>query len=144
MTVIEAVRGWLKTCPLLEDERLNIDFLPIEAQSYSVEAVPGRGTIEKYMDGSAIKQFLFVIASREFSGDDLAQNADNLQFYEALADWVERQNHRPKHLPDLGEGRDARKIEVTTPGYLFYSDDQGTARYQIQMALTYTERGARL
>lgn len=144
MTIIESIRIWLKTCPVLEGERLNIDFLPVEAQSYSVEVVPGRGTIKQYMDGSALKQFLFVLASREFAESDIAQNADNLQFYEDFAQWVERQNRRPKHLPYLGDGRNAQKITVTTPGYLYLRDDHGTARYQIQMELTYLQRGERV
>lgn len=143
MTIIEAVREWLKSCPLLAEERLNVDYLPVDVRSYSVEVIPSKGTIKQYMDGSSIRQFLFMLASREFVAGDIAQSEDNLQFYEDFAAWVERQNRRPKHLPDLGEGRSARKIEVTTPGYLYQLDDQGTARYQIQMELTYVQRGAR-
>ena len=143
MTIVEAVRAWLKTCPALEGERLNVDFLPTDAQTYAVEVVPCRETVKQYIDGSKIKRFLFVLASREVVSADIAQNTGNLAFYEDFAEWVERQNRRPKHLPDLGEGRTVRKIEVTTSGYLDYTDDHETARYQIQMELTYTQRGER-
>lgn len=143
MTIIEAVRAWLKTCPALEGERLNVDFLPTDAQSYSIEVVPCRETVKQYMDGSKIKRFLFVLASREVVSADITQNTSNLTFYEDFAGWVERQNRRPKHLPDLGEDRTIRKIEVNTSGYLDYTDDHEIARYQIQMELTYTQRGER-
>lgn len=64
-------------------------------------------------------------------------------FYEAFSRWVEIQNRRPRHLPELSDGRSAQKVEVTTSGYPFLVDDHGTARYQIQMKLTYFEKGER-
>ena len=33
MSIIEAVRSFLRTCPLLAGERLNVDFLPEEAKT---------------------------------------------------------------------------------------------------------------
>ena len=55
---------------------------------------------------------------------------------------MEAQNRRPKHLPELDNGRIAQRVVVTTSGYPFLVDDHGTARYQIQMRLDYFEKGA--
>ena len=140
MTLITAMRQWLKTYPPLAGGRLNVDFLPTEAESYSVEAVPVAEVLRKYLDGSTVRQFAFVLASREFYSENIAQNTDNLEFYEELSHWVAQQKRK---LPDLGEGRKAAKIEILSPGYMFYGDDQGTARYQIQMKLTYNQKGTR-
>ena len=114
-----------------------------KAQTYSVDSVPGPEIVKRYLDGSAVKQFDFVLASREFFGDSIGQNADNLQWYEEFSAWVAQQNRRPKHLPELMPGRRAQKVEVTTSGYPFQMTSEGKARYQIQLKMTYFEKGAR-
>ncbi len=143
MTNIEAVRKWLRTYESLSSGRLGVDFLPEKAQTYSVDSVPGPEIVKRYLDGSAVKQFDFVLASREFFGDSIGQNADNLQWYEEFSAWVAQQNRRPKHLPELMPGRRAQKVEVTTSGYPFQMTSEGKARYQIQLKMTYFEKGAR-
>lgn len=142
MTIIEAVRGWLRTYPSLASGRLAVDFLPKQAQTYSVDSVPSKEEIKRYLDGSSVRQFLFTLSSREFKGEDIVQNVDNLTFYEGFAAWVLNQSRR-RQLPELGEGRTARKVEVTTSGYPFQVDEHGTARYQIQLRLEDFQKGRR-
>lgn len=143
MTIIEAVRAWLRTYPPLSKGRLGVDFLPEKARTYSVDTVPCRELVKRYLDGSCVKQYLFTLASREFRADDIRGNSENLAFYEAFSRWIEAQNRRPRHLPELGEGRTATGVEVTTSGYPFLVDEHGTARYQIQLKLTYFQKGER-
>ena len=142
MTLTEALRGWLRTYPPLSKGRLAVDFLPKEARTYSVDSVPCKEEVRRYLDGSSVRQFLFTLSSREFKGEDIAQNTDNLAFYEGFSAWVLAQD-RARRLPDLGEGRRAQKIEVTTSGYPFLVDEHGTARYQIQLRLEYFQKGRR-
>lgn len=142
MTIIEALRGWLRAYPPLSKGRLAVDFLPKQAQTYSVDSVPCKEEVRRYLDGSSLRQFLFTLSSREFKGEDIGQNVDNLAFYEGFSTWVMEQN-RARRFPQLGEGRTARKIEVTTSGYPFQVDDHGTARYQIQLRLEYFQKGKR-
>ena len=142
MTVMESAREWLRTYQPLAEGRLGVDYLPDEARTYSVDSVPAEETVKRYLDGSAQKRFLFVLSSREFQGDDIQGNTENLAFYESFARWVETQNRRPKNLPKLDNGRTAQRVVVTTSGYPFMVDDHGTARYQIQMRLDYFEKGA--
>lgn len=142
MTIIEALRSWLRTYPPLSKGRLAVDFLPKEAQTYSVDSVSCKEEVKRYLDGSSLRQFLFTLSSREFKGEDISQNVDNLAFYEGFSAWVAQQD-RVRRLPDLGEGRRARKIEVSTSGYPFQVDDHGTARYQIQLRLEYFQKGRR-
>lgn len=141
MTVIEAVRIWLRTYPPLASGRLGVDYLPEDAKTYSVDSVPGKEIIRQYLDGSCVKQFDFVLASREFLGDAIKSNTENLAFYEAFARWVRDCNRRPKHLPALGDNRTARSVEVSTSGYPFQVSPDGMARYQIQLKLIYLEEG---
>lgn len=142
MTRIEALRGWLRTYEPLSAGRLAVDFLPKQARTYSVDSVPCKEEVKQYLDGSSLRQFLFTLSSREFKGEDITQNVDNLAFYEGFSSWVLQQN-RARRLPALGEGRTARKIEVATSGYPFQVDEHGTARYQIQLRLEYFQKGER-
>lgn len=142
MTIIDGVRAWLKTYAGLADGRLNVDFLPEDAKTYSVDSVPTREIVKKYLDGSSVRQFLFCISSREFYGDNISQNVDNHAFYEDLSAWLEEQS-RKRSFPNIGEGRVVRSIEISSTAYPFVVDDHGTARYQLQLNLTYFQKGER-
>lgn len=135
MTIIESVRQYLEGCPLLKGGRLNVDFLPPEAASYSVDVVPATPIIKQYLGGSSMRQFLFVVATRTYYGEHIRQQLDNLAFFEAFSEWIEDQNSK-RSFPDLGPGRQPQKLEVTTSGYVFAVDTEN-ARYQIQLKLTY-------
>lgn len=143
MTNIEAVRAWLRTYPPLANGRIGVDFLPTDAQTYSVDVMPGKEIVKKYLDGSTVRQFDFVLASREVHGDDIEQNTDNLAFYEDFVQWLEKQNKFGGRLPSLAVGRSVRRVEVTTTGYPFFVDEHGTAQYQIQLKMTYYQKGER-
>lgn len=141
MTIIEAVRQYLSTCPLLEGGKLNVDFLPDKASSYSVDVVPATQTVKQYMDGSSRRQFLFVLATRAFYGGQIRQQIDNLCFFEEFEQWLDAQD-RARNFPDLGAGRTGLKLEVTTSGYVF-ANDSSTAQYRVQCRLTYFQKGER-
>lgn len=139
MTIIEGVRAWLKTYEGLADGRLSVDFLPEDAKSYSVDSVPTTEIVKLYLDGSSVRQFLFCISSREFFSDNIAQNVDNLAFYEGLAAWLERKN-RLRQFPSIGDDRTVRSVEISSTAYPFIVDEHGTARYQLQLRLTYYQK----
>ena len=142
MTIINGVRAWLKTYEGLADGRLSVDFLPEEAKSYSVDTVPTTEIVKRYLDGSSIRQFLFCVSSREFYSDNIAQNVDNQAFYEGLAAWLERKS-KLWQFPNIGTGRTVRSIEISSTAYPFVVDEHGTARYQLQLKLTYFQKGDR-
>lgn len=133
--MMEQVRKFIRTYPPLSNDKINVDFLPADARSYAIEAVPAQEIIRPYVDGSSVRQFLFVLASREFYGEKIRQQLDNLEFYEDFSTWMQAQT-MAKKLPDLGEGRTAMAMEATTPGYAFAADEN-KARYQIQCRLEY-------
>ena len=101
MSIIEAVRKYLQTCPLLKGGTLNVDFLPPEAATYSVDVVPVKPVLKAYMDGSSQRQFLFVLATRTYYGEFVRQQLDNLCFFEEFAEWLDKQN-RTVRSPILG------------------------------------------
>lgn len=140
MSIMRAVREFLKSCPLLRFEekdqfRLNVDFLDHRPLHYALESVPCDSLLTPYLGGGGRYQYLFVLASREPFQEDIQERLESLGFYEQFHDWLEQQNENG-NLPDLGPGKTAVSLQGLTPGYLM-DMDQTTARYQIQCRLEY-------
>ena len=136
MSIIQSIRSFIAQCPLLEDGKLNIDYLGVEPLEYSIDSIPCETIIKKYVDGSEIRQYEFVFASRQAFGSDVWQNLANSDFYEKFADCIDSQNYN-ENFPDLeSQYRTPQSVEVTSSGYVFELDTDN-ARYQIQLRLTY-------
>lgn len=135
MTLIEYIREILKGCPLLENERINVDFLDAEHGSYSVNTSPASPIVHKYVWGS-LRQYVFTVTSNEFYGAEIRQNLDNAGFFEKFAEWLEN-----VELPNtLEEGQEPQYMEVLSSGYAFLTDEDD-ARYQIECRLIYKQKG---
>lgn len=136
--IIDSIRTFIAKCPLLDMyARLNVDFLGAEATEYTIDSVPTTEVIRQYVDGGALKQYVFVFGSREYYGSDVLQNIENSGFYEQFAGWLEEKTNKGE-LPDLKGNKKAVKIEATTSGYLFDNTEEN-ARYQLQGRLIYFE-----
>ena len=128
----------MRQCPLLaNNRRINVDYLPNNPVEYSIDAIPSNTIIKRYTSGGAMKQFIFVFASKEYYGSDVLTNIENSGFYEDLSNWIETKSKR-QELPQLSKGREPISIEVLDSGYLFQADED-MARYQMQLRLTYYE-----
>ena len=136
MTIIQAVREYLMTCPLLKNGViLGVDQLGADV-GYMIESVPCTPVLKTYTDGSSKRQFQFVFASREKYGEKVLENLKNSGFFEDFSDWLEINNWN-KVFPDLGDYRTPFRIEINASNYV--ADDAGdnTARYQMQLSLMY-------
>lgn len=133
--IIECVRDFILTCPFLQDGRVNVDYTGVAATEYSIDGQPLKTVMRSYITGESIRQFGFVFGSVERYGADAPNNIQNSGFYEDFSAWLEEQT-RAGNLPKLGTGRQARRIEAESSGYLFDNDEK-TARYQIQCRLEY-------
>ena len=140
MTVIQCIQKWLKTYSGLSG-RLGVDFLPEDADTYSLDTIPCEEIIKRYKDGGKIKQFQFAVSSRRFYDKNIKNNLSNVQFFEDLTAWIENKA-RLRELPVMDNGRTAQKIVVTSTGYPFEVTEDGKARYQIQMRLEYYQKGS--
>lgn len=136
MSIIESVRDFISGCPLLKNGvLLNVDRLGDSEIEYTIDGEITAPILRKYTDGSSLRQFNFIFASREKYGADTLQNIANSGFYEDFADWIEAQSNAG-NLPELDEYRVPQYIEVQSGGYVFDTDDS-TARYQIQLKFVY-------
>ena len=136
--IIESLRDYFLGCSVLDKLRkINVDFLDSDELAYTIDPTPSVRDVKTYVDGSKLKQYNFVIASREFYGDDVAKNIENSGFYEELSDWVEQQS-LVGNLPVLTGNKRAQEISVLTSAYLYYATED-RARYQLQLKLIYYE-----
>ncbi len=138
MTLMETVRNYIASCPLLENNAiLGIDKLDSMGIAYTIDAIPSDPIIKRYADGGQMRQFQFVFASRQYYGMNVIENLENSGFYENFVDWIEQNNEKGlSNLIDLGENRKAIAIEISSMPYV-YDTEENTARYQVQLNLKY-------
>ena len=132
--MIEKIRDYFKSNVTLTEEFDNIlvDFLGEDATSYSIEPIPVEPKIRPYRDGGSLNQYVFQFGSREFYDNSVAQNINNLGFYEKFQEEIET-NNKNGVLPDI---KGIQSIECLTPGTI-QDVQSGTAKYVIQMRITY-------
>ncbi len=140
MTIIESIREFIKTCPHLDEfhKGLGVDHLKEDGPAYMIESTPCEPIIKKYMDGSSVRQYEFIFASKEAYGSDIMQNIENIGFYEHFSNWLEDQT-KARNLPVL-DGMSPQSIMAITSGYIFNTEEMDEAVYQIQCRLKYFKK----
>lgn len=133
--IIDGLKKYFNQCPLIQGEKVDVDFLGKDSDSYSIDTVPCDPIVKKYASGGSMKQYCFILAGRERYG--MGRNCSNAAFYEKLAAWIEEKNKKGE-LPEIGVGKTVQFIEVTASGYMFEEDVQ-SAGYHLQCRLVYTE-----
>ena len=142
--IIDTLRRWLQTCPAVQasgdnNTAFRVNILDYEPVAFSIEDAPGQPVTRRYIRGTGNGQTRnYVISSRQpFSAITEIQTAVS-QTFEELTAWIDEQNNN-RTLPDLGEGRQTRTVEVTNRGYI-YSETSDTCVYQMQLAVEYNEK----
>lgn len=130
--IIKAIREYIEKCPYLHDGKIGVDYLENEEMAYSIEPSPVSPMEANFIDDTGIKQFGFILASRESYGQETIQNMVNTEFYEDFSNWIEENNFNGV-LPDI---KGIETIECLSTGYA-YQTGIDTARYQIQLRVTY-------
>ena len=136
MSVIEAIREFIRTCPYLDEfAPVSVDWTDAAPVNYGVSPA-GERVVSRYLDGSARIQYSFVLYAREMTEADL-ERLENNACLERFSGWIDDQS-RAGALPQLGPGKYATRMECQN-GFLFSMDEDGCAGlYQIQCQLYYT------
>ena len=132
--MIEEIRNYfLKNVSLTKEfDNILADFLGDEATSYTIEPIPVEQVLRPYSDGGSLNQYVFQFGSREFYDNSVAQNINNLGFYERFQEEIET-NNKNGVLPDI---KGIQSIECLNNGTI-QDVQNGTAKYVIQMRITY-------
>lgn len=139
-SIIQGIRDYISSCPLLTDGKVKVNYLGSEMVSYTIDEVPTETLVKRYMDGSSVRKFQFIFASREAYSASVLENMKVSGFYEQFSDWMEQQNML-KNLPILPDNCEAKNIRTLTNGYTLNADAQAKQqRYQIQCELRYLKR----
>ena len=139
--MIEQIREWLLTCPLLSGQRLNINHLSGDALEFSILESPTTPVLKRYMDGSTMRQKAVSLTATKDQTPDILQNLAESGFWENFSEWVEAQN-KNRSFPALPGDCWVQSVAVTSTHYLMAAT-AATARWQIQLSITYFKKGER-
>ena len=134
-SIVEAIIEYLENNVTLASEFENIlaDFLGKEAINYSIEPIPVEPVLKPYTDGGYLAQYQFYFGSREYYDDSVIQNINNLSFYDEFRSEIE-ENNKNHILPNI---KGIQSIECLSHGAIQSEEQDGTAKYVIQMRITY-------
>ena len=132
---MEKIKEFIETCPLLDGDKINVDYLKDEIYSYSIDRIPSQPIAAKFTDGrGGKKQISFDFSVTAPISSRVVTNLANSKFGEDFIEWIETQQ-RLRNLPDI-DG--AFSIECTSPSYILQKTET-TAIYIIQMNFAYYE-----
>lgn len=134
--IIEAIKKHIETCPLLDGDKVNVDYIGTE-MSYSIDSLPCDPVIQRYTDGGSKRQYQFAFTSKEIYDEDSRVNIDNSEFQQAFEDWLEKCNML-NDFPVLEGDKSAYKYETLNKGYLF-DVDENKAKYRTECRLLYIQ-----
>ena len=129
---MELIKEFIETCPLLDNGKVNLDFIDSEPQSYSIDETPVEPVLNEFRDGGRRLQIQFDFSIQSNFSD--LENIKNSKFCDDFMKWIYEQNQKD-NLPKI-DGVDWIKclgrgtIERTT---------ETTAIYIIPMQVAYTE-----
>lgn len=131
--MIEKIREYLIENNVVdEDCRVNVDFLGENPTEFAIIPIAVNPILERYIDGSSLRQYQFQLISCNDYGADVMQNMANSKFYENLFDVIE-QNNEKGNLPNI---TGIESIECLNNGAIL-DVTTNTARYSITMKITY-------
>lgn len=138
-SIAQALHAWFRGCPLLASgARVGVDYLADTPAEYAIYATPTTIRTRENVLGEEIPEDIqtqnFIFASQQPYGADTLQNIQNQEFYEGVTNWVLEKNEA-RQLPSIPGG----VVRSIVPTLTAYIADAGadTARYQIQLKLTY-------
>ena len=131
-SIISAIREYFEKQNILKDKKVNIDFIKNNTNEYIIEPVPIEPIYKQYVDGRAIRQYVFQFSSLNYLTSEVINNLLNSEFYENFSKIIE-ENNKKGILPKI-EG--IQSIECLNIGTI-ENEEQNKAKYSIQMRILY-------
>ncbi|MBR2797278.1 MAG: hypothetical protein IKE17_05975 [Clostridia bacterium] len=135
----QRLRSWMFGCTAIDEaKRFGVDYLGDEPTEYALITVPSTLKWKENILGERKlkpeQEQNFIFASQEYYGADVAQNLQNLAFYQAVMNWIMAQNEA-QSFPEWEGGIVTGVTPTLTGGPIAYG--AGVARYQIQIRVDY-------
>ncbi len=132
---MKAIKEWIETCHLLEGDKINVDYLKDDINSYSIDRTPSTPVVSTDILGGKVKQITFDFVVQAPLASQAIINLANSKFCEEFMQWVEMQNKK-RIYPNIDGMQD---VSCTSPGYVLQKTET-TAIYIIQMKCEYYEK----
>lgn len=137
--MIEKIREYLIENNIVDENcRINVDFLGENPTEFAIVPIAINPILEKYINGSSLRQYQFQLISCNDYGADVMQNMTNSKFYEDLYDVIEQYNEKG-NLPNI---TGVKSIKCLNNGAILDATTN-TARYAIEMKITYLKQGVK-
>ena len=126
-SIINAIREYFEEQNILKNKKVNIDFIKNNTNEYIIEPVPIEPIYKQYVDGKAIRQYVFQFSSLNYLTSEVINNLLNSEFYENFSKIIEENNKK---------GILIQSIECLNIGTI-ENEEQNKAKYSIQMRILY-------
>ena len=115
-------------------KEINVDFLGIEINNYSLDKIPTASTIENWRTGQKICRDVYSFRSRNTYSSDKIDNLKNIGFFEQFESII-KTNNDEGILPDI---KGIQSIECLNCGSVTVANTN-TCEMDIQIQITYKE-----
>lgn len=129
---MQLIKEWIEKCPLLNNGKINVDYLKDDINNYSIDKTPVNPILKTYSDGGTLRQITLDFSVQAPLSSQSIVNLTNSKFCEDFMDWIEEQNKINK-LPKIPG---ITQIMCTSPGYVLHKTET-TAIYVIQINCQY-------
>lgn len=115
---------------------INVDFLGLDVDNYSLDKLPAQSTIEPWIIGQGVCRDIFSFRSRNPYSSSLIENLKNIGFFEKFESIIKSNNNKGI-LPEIEGIEEIKCLNCGT----FKSADPSlkTAIFEIQIQITYRE-----
>lgn len=129
---MQLIKEWIEKCPLLNNGKINVDYLKDDINNYSIDKTPVNPILKTYSDGGTLRQITLDFSVQAPLSSQSIVNLTNSKFCEDFMDWIEEQNKINK-LPKIPG---ITQIMCTSSGYVLHKTET-TAIYVIQLNCQY-------
>lgn len=117
-----------------EYKRVNVDFLGLEVDNYSLDKIPTASTVETWLTGTKVCRDVYSFRSRNPYSSDRLSNLQNIGFFEKFESIIKTNNDKGV-LPEI---KNIESIECLNCGTFNSADgSMKTAVFDIQLQITY-------
>lgn len=132
MSIINAIREYFEEQDILNNKKVNIDFIKNNTNEYIIEPIPIEPIYRQYTDGRAIRQYVFQFSSLNYLTSEVVNNLLNSEFYESFSKVIEENNNK-KILPQVDGIQSIECLNIGT----IENEQENKAKYSIQMRILY-------
>lgn len=129
---MDLIREFIETCPLLQNGKVNVDYIKDNPQSYSIDETPSTTILKEYRDGGTKNQILFDFSIQ--ANFSVLENIKNSKFCDVFFGWIKEQD-KIGNLPKI-DG--ICWIKCLGRGTILQTTEK-TAIYVIPMQVVYDE-----